>query len=130
MDIGLCVAVLLVACGAVLPAAARLAFLAGGVAGGRLGRGSALRSRAPESSPGRLGFRGLRSFDCHRALAMLAASNRRGWRTGIVRPLRPGSLRSKPPPTLPIGAFAFGRASVSRPIEGLDSFAPSARYEW
>ena len=30
-------------------------------------------------------------------------------------------LRNKPLPTLPIGAFAFGRGGVSRPIEGLDS---------
>ena len=42
---------------------------------GRVGRGLALRSRAPESSPGRLGFRGFRSFDVLRALAMLAAFN-------------------------------------------------------
>ena len=61
----------------------------------------ALRSRAPESSPGRLGFRGFRSFDLLRALATLAAFNERGWRTGGFHPLRPGSLRAKPLPTLP-----------------------------
>ncbi len=32
-------------------------------------------------------------------------------------------LRSQPPPTLPVGAFAVGIGGVSRPIEGLDSLS-------
>ena len=48
----LCVAARLIACGAFLPAAARLAFRAGGVASGRLGRGSAHRGpRQPRRHP-------------------------------------------------------------------------------
>ena len=43
---------------------------------------------------------------------------------------RRARLRSKPPPTLPVGAFAFGREGVSRPIEGLDSVSvPRVRFE-
>jgi len=80
---------------------------------GRVGRGSALRSRAPESSPGRLGFRGFRSFDWLRALAIVAAFDGRGWRTGDVHPLRPGSLRSKPLPTLPRQHLSGWRKTIS-----------------
>src|ERR1700761_3921141 len=35
-------------------------------------------------------------------------------------PRRPGSLRAKPPSTLPLARWLVGRRSGSRPIEGLD----------
>ena len=66
---------------------------------GRVGRGLALRSRAPESSPGRLGFRGFRSFEFLRALATVAAFDARGWRTrGGFHPLRPVPCDPSPCP--------------------------------
>ena len=92
---------------------------------GRVGRGLALRSRAPESSPGRLGFRGFRSFDVLRALAMLAALNGRGWRTGGFHPLRPGSLRSKPLPTLPRQHLGGWRKTISIFLFGIGIDGPS-----
>ena len=116
----------LVACGAFLPAAARPACVWGIVASGRADGGLALRSRASESSPGRLGFRGLRSFGDSARSPYWPRSM--GFVDDRGRPPATPRFAAIQAPVHPAaGEMVGGGGSGSRPIEGLDRPAPAAR---
>ena len=99
-------------------------FAGGCFASDRLGWVLALRSRAPESGlDGRIP-RALWLRLLPRA-RRLGRARSRGWRTGGVRPLRPGSLRSKPQPTLPRQHLDGWRKTTAIFIRGFGIDGPS-----